>query len=126
MGENCLYKNPKNDHKSARGPHRRDVTHILPKVNCFFIQIVSFSLVTETIGFFSHRNSYVLNVTQHMPMIADAHISSLGYLWQHSLRIERGREQWFLQGDTEMQEGDQKGHWRNNFLCSGNQSSLTA
>ena len=25
-----------------------------------------------------------------------------------------------------MQEGDQKGHWSNNFLCSGNQSSLTA
>ena len=117
MGENCLYKNPKNDHKSARGPHRRDVTHILPKVNCFFIQIVSFSLVTETIGFFSHRNSYVLNVTQHMPMLADAHFELGLPVATHSLRIERGREQWFLQGDTEMQEGDQKGHWINNFLC---------
>ena len=51
------------------GPHRRDVTHILSKVNCFFfflyIEIVyAFSLVTEKIGFFSHTNSYILNVTQ--------------------------------------------------------------
>ena len=116
MGENRLHKNPKNDHKSARGPHRRDVTHILSKVNCFFIEIVSFSLVTETTGFFL-RNSYVLNVTQHMPMLADAHFELGLPVATHSLRIERGREQWFLQGDTEMQEGDQKGHWINNFLC---------
>ena len=37
-------KNPQNGHKSARGPHRRDVTHILSKVSCFFfIEILSFS-----------------------------------------------------------------------------------
>ena len=31
-------------HKSARGPHRRDVTHILSKVSCFFfIEILPFS-----------------------------------------------------------------------------------
>ena len=31
-------------HKSAHGPHRRDVTHILCKVSCFFfIEILSFS-----------------------------------------------------------------------------------
>ena len=30
----------------------------------FFIEILSFSQVTETIGFFSHTNPYILNVTQ--------------------------------------------------------------
>ena len=37
--------------KSARGPHRRDVTHILRKISGF-LKILSFSLVTETIAFF--------------------------------------------------------------------------
>ena len=36
-------------HKSAHGPHRRDVTHIY---KLFFIEILSFSKVTETIDFF--------------------------------------------------------------------------
>ena len=41
-------------HKSARGLHRSDVTHILSKVSCFFfIETLSFSQVTETIVFFS-------------------------------------------------------------------------
>ena len=30
-------------HKSAHGPHRRDVTHILRKLSCFFFEILSFS-----------------------------------------------------------------------------------
>ena len=50
-------------------------------------------------------------------MLADTHFELGLPVATHSLRIERGREQWFLQGDTEMQEGDQKGHWINNFLC---------
>ena len=32
-----------NGHKSAHGIHRRDVTHTLSKVSCFFIEILSFS-----------------------------------------------------------------------------------
>ena len=41
--EHRLHKNPENGHKSARGPHRRDVRHILRKLSCFFIEILSFS-----------------------------------------------------------------------------------
>ena len=44
--------------------HRRDVTRILCKVSCFFVEILSFSLVTETIGFFLHTNPYISNVMQ--------------------------------------------------------------
>ena len=34
-----VHKNPKNGHKSARGPHRRrDETHILSKVSCFSLK----------------------------------------------------------------------------------------
>ena len=45
--------------------HRRDVTRILCKISCFFVEILSFSLVTETIGFFfSHTNPYISNVMQ--------------------------------------------------------------
>ena len=40
-------------HKSARGLHRSDVTHILSKVSgFFFIETLSFSQVIETIVFF--------------------------------------------------------------------------
>ena len=42
-------------YKSTHGPHKRDVTHILSKVKCFFIEILSFSQVTETISFFPLR-----------------------------------------------------------------------
>ena len=34
--ENRLQYNPLNGHKSAHGPHKRDVTHILCKVSCSF------------------------------------------------------------------------------------------
>ena len=37
----CLHK-PINGHKSARGPHRRDVTHILSKVSCFLLKSFHF------------------------------------------------------------------------------------
>ena len=77
--ENRLHKNPLNGHKSARGPHRRDVTTILRKVSCFFSEILSFSQVTETIGFFPFKSLY-FECYATMPMLADAHISSLGYL----------------------------------------------
>ena len=33
---NLLHYNPQNGHKSAHGPYRRDVTHILCKVSCIF------------------------------------------------------------------------------------------
>ena len=52
-------------HKSARGLHRSDVTHILSKVSCFFfIETLSFSQVTETIVFFPRANLCISNVTQ--------------------------------------------------------------
>ena len=41
--KNRLLYNPLNGHKSAHGPHRRDVTYVLCKVSCFFIEILSFS-----------------------------------------------------------------------------------
>ena len=31
-----------NGHKSARGPHRRDVTHILSKLSCFLLKSFHF------------------------------------------------------------------------------------
>ena len=68
--ENRLQYNQWNGNKSAHGPHRRDVTHILCKVSCFFFfciiifEILPFSQVTETIGFSPHTNPYISNVTQ--------------------------------------------------------------
>ena len=46
----------------------------------FFIEIVSFSWVTETIGFFPYKSLYC-ECYATMPMLADAHISSFGYLY---------------------------------------------
>ena len=79
-------------HKSTRGPPRRDVTHILSKVSCFFIEILSFSWVTETIGFSPYKSLY-FECYATIPMFADAHISSLGYLcFNTSLNISRLRK----------------------------------
>ena len=50
-------------HKSARGPHRRDVTHILSKVSCFLLKSFHFRRLRKR-QFFSHTNPYILNVTQ--------------------------------------------------------------
>ena len=36
-GEKTVYSTT---HKLAHGPHRRDVTHILCKISCFFIEIL--------------------------------------------------------------------------------------
>ena len=66
--------NPLNGHKSAHGPHRRDLTHTLCKVTeLFFIEILSFSQVTETIGFFPYKSLY-LECYAAMSMFADAHL----------------------------------------------------
>ena len=53
-------------HKSAHGPHRRDVTQILCKVSCFLLKSFHFRrLITETIGFFPCKSLYFeINVTQ--------------------------------------------------------------
>ena len=79
-------------HKSARGLHRSDVTHILSKASCFFfIETLSFSQVTETIVFFSPCKSLYFECYATMPMFADAHISRLGFLWsQWLLSINQG------------------------------------
>ena len=50
--------------KSARGPHGRDVTHILRKVSCFFIWNPFIFIGYKNNRFFSHTNTYILNVTQ--------------------------------------------------------------
>ena len=60
--ENRLHKNPLNGHKSARGPHRRDVTH-LSKVSCFYRNPFIF-VGYRNDRFFPHTNPYILNVTQ--------------------------------------------------------------
>ena len=40
--ENRLHYNPWNDHKSACGPHGRDVTHILSRASCFLLKSFHF------------------------------------------------------------------------------------
>ena len=40
--KNRLQPNPFNDQKSAHGPHKRDVTHILDKVSCFLLKSFHF------------------------------------------------------------------------------------
>ena len=59
----------------ARGPHRRDVTHILSKVNCFLLKSFHFRRLQK------RYKSLYYEYYATMPMLADAHISSMGYLW---------------------------------------------
>ena len=62
---------PIKGHKSTHGPHRRDVTHILSKVSCFLLKSFHFRRLQKRF-FFSHKNPYILNVTQQCrcsPMI---------------------------------------------------------
>ena len=47
----------------ARGPHRRDVTHILSKVSCFLLKSFHFRMLQKRQDF-SHTNPQILNVTQ--------------------------------------------------------------
>ena len=79
--ENRLHKNPQNGHKSARGPHRRDVTHILSKVSGFLLKSFHFRRLRKRC-FFPIQILIFLEYYATMPMLADAHISSLGYLWR--------------------------------------------
>ena len=58
-------------HKSARGPHRRDVTHILNKVSCFLLKSSHFLKLRKR-QVFSNTNPYILNVTpqcRYSPML---------------------------------------------------------
>ena len=58
-----IHKNPQNSHKSARGPHRRDVTHILSEASFFYWNPFIF-VGYRNDRFFSHTNPYISNVTQ--------------------------------------------------------------
>ena len=62
------------------GPHRRDVTHILSKVSIFCWNPFIF-LGYRNDRFFSHTKPYISNAYATVTDNADAHISSLGYLW---------------------------------------------
>ena len=67
-------------YKSARGPYRRDVIHILSKVCCFFLKSFHFRRLQKRQVFFPYKSLYC-KCYATMPMLADAHISSQGYLW---------------------------------------------
>ena len=57
-----LQYTPLNGHKSTHGPHRRDVTHILCRVSCFY---GNFDFVGyRNDRFFPHTNPYIMNVMQ--------------------------------------------------------------
>ena len=59
---------------------RRDVTHILSKVSCSYWNPFIFMGYRNDKFFFPYKSLYFeCNAT--MPLLADAHISSLGYLW---------------------------------------------
>ena len=66
---------------SARGPHRRDVTHILSKVSCFLLKSFHFRRL-QKLGFFPIQIFIFWMLCNNAPMLANAHISSLGYLWR--------------------------------------------
>ena len=63
----------------SRGPHRRDVTHILSKVTCFLLKPFIFVGYRNQV-FFPYKSFY-FECYATMPVTADAHISSLRYLW---------------------------------------------
>ena len=63
-------------HKSARGPHRRDVTHILSKVRCFLLKSFHFGRLRKRQVFSPYKSLY-FECYATMPMLANAHISSL-------------------------------------------------
>ena len=57
----------------------RDVTHILSKVSCFLLKSFQFRRLQERQVFFPYKSLH-LECYATMPMLADAHIQSLGYL----------------------------------------------
>ena len=69
-------------YKSARGLHRRDVTHMLSKVSDFLLKSGPFFFVGyRNDRFFSHANPYISALFPMLRNNADAHIWRLGYLW---------------------------------------------
>ena len=61
---------------------RRDVTHILSKVSCSYWNPFCFIFVGyRNDKFFFPYKSLYFECNATMTMLADAHISSLGYLW---------------------------------------------
>ena len=62
--ENCLQYNPQNGHKSAHGPHGRDVTHILCKVTGLFLLKSFHFRRLQKRKVFPHTNPYISDVTQ--------------------------------------------------------------
>ena len=72
--------------KVARGPHWRDVTHILS--GCFLLKAFHFRRLQRRWVFFPYKSLY-FECYATMPMFADAHISTLGYLCSHSMTSMR-------------------------------------
>ena len=62
-------------HETARGPHRRDATHILNKVSGFLLKSFHFRRLQRRQVF-----SPIQILTFRILRNKDAHISSLGYL----------------------------------------------
>ena len=62
------------------GLHRRDVTHILSKVSCFYWNPFIFVGYRNDRFFFPYKSLY-FECYATTPKLADAHFSSLGYLW---------------------------------------------
>ena len=71
-------------HKATRGLHRREVTHILPKVSCLFFFWNPFIFVGyRKEGFFPYKSLYFRCISNQLRNNADANILSLSYLWGH-------------------------------------------
>ena len=81
-------------YKSACGPHRRDVTHILSKVSGFFYWNPFIFVGYRNDRFFSHANPYisaVSNVTQQcrcsyfeigLPVVLPKHfLQAIAFIW---------------------------------------------
>ena len=63
-----------------------DVTHILSKVSCFLLKSFHFVGYRNDRFSFPYKSLY-FECYATMPMLADAHISSLGCLWSDVLSV---------------------------------------
>ena len=81
--KNRLLYNPLNGHKSAHGPHRRDVTYVLCKVSCFFYWN-PFIFVGYRNNRFSRYKSLYFECYTTMPMSCRCSYFELGLpvIWQ--------------------------------------------
>ena len=70
--------------------HTGKKQHILCKVSCFWMKSFRFRRLRKTIGFFPYKSLY-FECYATMPMVADAHISSLGYLWYEWYRTSKSK-----------------------------------